>query len=80
MAYAHRPAILHRDLKPANILIDAADSDDDGSNNITGPIYELNFLFLGGPPLPVPRMATCGPDATPDDLPPCADPVELCGR
>ncbi len=46
---------------------DAADVNDDGLNDITDPIYCLNYLFLEGAQPPAPFEA-CGPDPTADDL------------
>lgn len=37
------------------------DSNHDGALDITDPVYELNFLFLGGPSIPPPNASTgCG--------------------
>ena len=44
----------------------AADADDDGVLDISDPIRTLQFLFLGGPPLPGPSKPG-GQDPTPDD-------------
>src|SRR5262245_6591770 len=45
---------------------DSADVTDDGSIDITDPIYLLYFLFLGGPPIPRPSGVGCGLDPTED--------------
>ncbi len=50
--------------------LDAADTNDDGEIQISDPIALLIYLFRDGP-LPLPGSAVCGPDPTPDELPPC---------
>ena len=45
----------------------AADPDDTGTVELTGAVYLLEFLFLGGRPLPAPGI-DCGLDRTPDKL------------
>jgi hypothetical protein len=47
--------------------LDAADTNDDGSINVTDIIFVLNHVHLGGPPPPAPFLAS-GPDPTPDGL------------
>ena len=54
---------------------DVLDSNDDGSNDISDPIYLLLYLFSGGSPPPAP-FPSCGADPTLDTLdclfqPPC---------
>jgi hypothetical protein len=56
--------------------LDPADVNDDGTVDITDPIYLLLFLFRSDSP-PPPPFPTCGEDPTPDllpcvDLPPCS--------
>jgi hypothetical protein len=50
--------------------LDAADCNDDGTVDISDPIYLLGYLFLGGvaPPAPHPGW---GVDPTADALPAC---------
>ena len=43
------------------------DANDDGRIDLTDAVALLNHLFAGGEELPEP-FATCGPDATPDEL------------
>lgn len=50
---------------------DASDSNDDGKDDISDPIFTLSFLFLGGPAPPEPGSRACGPDPTEDSLPAC---------
>ncbi len=45
----------------------AADADDSGMIDITDALVVLNYLFRGGP-APVAPFATCGADATADEL------------
>ncbi len=47
--------------------LDALDANDDGSIDISDPVYLLTFLFSGGaePPAPFPA---CGEDPTADAL------------
>lgn len=47
--------------------LDATDSNDDGSVDVSDPMTTLNFLFLGGLPLPPPTDAP-RIDPTPDAL------------
>ena len=53
---------------------DAADADDNGSINVTDPIYLLRHLFQGGDPLPAPGISVPGPDPTSNDLASCEEP------
>ncbi len=52
---------------PQPPCLQAADTNDDGSVNLTDAIYLLNFLFTNGP-APATPVAACGPDDTADDL------------
>lgn len=45
----------------------ACDSNDDGALDVADAVYELSFLFTGGPP-PAGPYPDCGFDPTPDDL------------
>jgi len=47
--------------------LDAGDSDDSGTIDISDAVYLLDFLFLGGPP-PPPPVRVCGIDRTADAL------------
>ena len=48
--------------------VDAGDSNDDGSLDVSDGIYSLAALFiLGSPPPPEPHSA-CGPDVTADEI------------
>ena len=49
-----------RDIRPAPA--ETADSNNDGSANITDPIFILNYLFLGGAAPASPGPTTCGAD------------------
>jgi len=49
---------------------DAADIDDSGDLRINDATLLLDYLFLAGKPPAAPGEA-CGPDPTPDSLPPC---------
>ena len=44
-----------------------SDADDDGAVEITGAIFLLTYLFLGGT-APAEPLGKCGVDPTPDDL------------
>jgi hypothetical protein len=46
----------------------SADTNDDGSVNVTDVVYLLNYLFLGGS-APKPPFGNCGLDPTQDGLP-----------
>jgi hypothetical protein len=46
---------------------DAADSNDDGTVDISDPIVLFSYLYLGGPP-PAPPSVVIGPDPTTDRL------------
>lgn len=58
--------------------LDAVDSNDDAAVDISDGVNTLNFLFSGGAPPPDPGPANCGDDPTPDALPECEYPQELC--
>ena len=47
--------------------LDALDSNDDGDVNLADPIFELAFLFTGGPAPMAPFLA-CGDDPTADTI------------
>lgn len=49
------------------VCFDGSDGNDDGTVNITDPIYVLNFLFIGGPEPPAP-FPNCGTDPTADGI------------
>jgi hypothetical protein len=61
----------------APVCDDSADVNDDGSMNIGDAVYELGFLFSGGPPPPPPGV-TCGNDPTDTDPLECATPTGGC--
>jgi len=53
----------------------SGDANDSGSVDVSDAVYVLDFLFLGGPPPPLP-FPGCGVDPTVDELtcemaPPC---------
>jgi hypothetical protein len=52
---------------PEPSCLEAADATDDGIVNLADALYVLNYLFLGGPALPLP-FVDCGLDPTPDTL------------
>ena len=53
--------------------------DDSGVVDISDPIYNLTFQFVGGiAPPPAPGETECGPDPTGDDLDCAAYPQEKC--
>ncbi len=56
---------------------DAWDINDDGSIDISDPIYLLYHLFLGGPAVPPPTGEACGLDPTEDGLS-CGVTYETC--
>ena len=43
------------------------DTNDDGTVDISDPVYSLSFLFLGGPE-PEEPFGECGVDLTEDEL------------
>ena len=47
---------------------DAGDANDDGSFNVADAVYELTWLFSGGPAAPPPVGPNCGSDPTSDSL------------
>ena len=51
--------------------MDAADTDDNGSVDLSDAIRVLNFLFLGGAQPLAPGPAACGPDPGDDALADC---------
>jgi ELWxxDGT repeat protein len=59
-------AVLFASLEAPDCL-DALDSDDNGKVDLTDAVYELEYLFLGGPEPPGP-FPDCGYDPSPDDL------------
>jgi hypothetical protein len=55
-----------------SFFVRALDWDGDGGRvDLSDAVSTLGWLFLGSSPLPPPGPRTCGPDPTPDDLPPC---------
>lgn len=60
----------------AQWLFRRGDANDDGTLNISDPVYLLSYLFVGGGP-PPPPFADCGEDPTPDGLD-CAGPLATC--
>ncbi len=78
-------AILHElDLDPDTPVVPVAafrrgDTDASGVVDISDPIYNLTFQFVGGiDPPPVPGEKECGPDPTDDDRTCDAYPQEKC--
>jgi hypothetical protein len=51
--------------------MDAADTDDNGSVDLSDAIRVLNFLFLGGAAPLAPGPSVCGPDPGDDALGDC---------
>jgi hypothetical protein len=52
---------------PTPGCLDAADSNDSGSIDLTDAVHLLSYLFLGGP-APAEPFAECGTDPTEDSL------------
>lgn len=59
---------------PAPHSLDAADSNDDGWNDVSDYIYLLNYLVMGGSPRPPAPYPDPGYDCTPDELENCCSP------
>ncbi|MBN1422439.1 MAG: hypothetical protein JXP34_26925 [Planctomycetes bacterium] len=63
---------------PAPGCLDWADANDDGKLDIADPIVIAIYVTGGGGPLMKAPLEECGPDPTPDDLPPCTAPSFAC--
>ena len=69
--------VFGNDHRPEIKCQDAWDINDDGSIDISDPIYLLYHLFLGGPAVPPPTGEACGLDPTDDSLS-CTEVYETC--
>ena len=65
MPVSEKPQLRVLDFQP---VFHRGDANGDGQINITDGIFILNFLFLGGAPLPAPGVESCGVDSTEDAL------------
>lgn len=53
---------------------DVYDSNDDGSLDVSDPVYAANYAYSGGP-APPPPFVTAGADPTPDSIEPACDAI-----